>query len=111
MHGCSRLELVGGDLTEPEVCDLAGGDEFRHDAHGVLDRDRHVAAVHVVDVDLLDAQTAQTGIDGRADVSGLLSIRPAGSRSEPRPNFVAITTRSRFAATKGARNSSLTPPP
>ena len=57
-------------LGEPEVADLAGLHELGHRADGVLDRDRLVDAVLVVEVDVVDPEPLERGVAGRADVVG-----------------------------------------
>ena len=63
---------VGTGFGEPEVGDLAGGDEVLDGAGDVLDRDGRVDTVLVEQVDALDAESLQRAVDGLADV-----VRPA----------------------------------
>ncbi len=66
--GVGRADVGGGGLREPEVADLAGLDQLGHGADGLLDRDRLVDAVLVVEVDVVDAEALEAGVAGGADV-------------------------------------------
>ncbi len=52
-HGVDRR------LRQAEVADLAGGHQLAHGADGVLDGDRQVGAVQVVEVDVVHAEAGQ----------------------------------------------------
>ena len=68
-------ERFGAHLGEPEVADLAGLHELAHRAHALLDRHARVAAVHVVEVDVVHAEAAQGGVAGFADPLGAVVDR------------------------------------
>lgn len=78
MHGVGRAEFGGRDLAEAQLLDLALADQLGHDADGLLDGDAHVTAVHVVEVDHVDVETAQTPLDGLADVRRVVADDPLG---------------------------------
>ena len=71
----AAAQRVRVDLAQAEVRDLARPDQLGHGADALLDRDVRVAAVHVVEVDPLDAEAAQGAFDASRIHSGLLSIR------------------------------------
>ena len=96
---CARRMVAARGLGEAQVADLARLDELRHGADGLLDRDRRVDAVLVVEVDVVDAEALQGGVAGRATYSGR-PLMPSRAPSSPRslPNLVASTTSSRRPA-------------
>ena len=59
VHGAGGAQRVGADLAEADVPDLSLRDEFGQPAHGVLDRHVGIAAMHVVEVDVVDAEALQ----------------------------------------------------
>jgi hypothetical protein len=48
-------KLLAGDLRQPEVAHLPGGDHVRHRPDGLGDRHARIALVQVPEVDDLDA--------------------------------------------------------
>ena len=109
VHGVRPADGVGRRLGQPEVPDLAGGDQLGHRADGLLDRHRLVDPVLVVEVDVVDAEPLQAGVAGRADVRR--AAVDAGScgrrRRRTLPNLVASTTSSRRPAMARPTSSSL----
>src|ERR1700682_5791423 len=79
MHLVRATDRLRRRLGQPEVKDLAGGDQFGHRAHCLLDRYVGVDAVLVVEVDMTDAKPLQRGIAGGPDVLG--AAADAGERS------------------------------
>ena len=77
MDGVRAADRRGGGLREAEVADLPLADELGHRADGLLDRDRPVDAVLVVEVDRLDAEPLQRAVAAGADV-----LRPAVDAEE-----------------------------
>jgi hypothetical protein len=71
MHRVRAPDRRRRRLGEPEVADLAGGDELGHRPHGLLDRDPRVDPVLVVEVDPLDAEPLERGVAGLANVLGI----------------------------------------
>nr|BFE82564.1 hypothetical protein GCM10020093_051650 [Planobispora longispora] len=61
---------LGAHLGQTQVTDLARGDQLGHRADGLLDRHPGVAAVQVVQVDVVDAEPAQRGVARLPDVLG-----------------------------------------
>ena len=68
VDGVRPADGVGRRLGQPEVADLARGDQLGHRADGLLDRHRLVDPVLVVEVDVVDAEPLQAGVAGLADV-------------------------------------------
>ncbi len=68
VDGVGAADRRGARLGEPEVADLARGDELRHRAHGLLDGGRGVHAVLVVEVDVVGPEALERGVAGRAHV-------------------------------------------
>ena len=68
MHGVSTTDGVHPGLREPDVADLAVGDEVGEGADGVFDRGAGVDAVLVVEVDVVSPQTPERAFDSGADV-------------------------------------------
>jgi hypothetical protein len=68
VHGVRAPDRLRRGLREPEVAHLALLDELLHRADGLLDRDRLVDAVLVVEVDVVDAEALQRGLAGLAHV-------------------------------------------
>jgi len=68
VHGVGATDRVGGGFGEAQVADLARLDELLHRADGLLDRDRGVHAVLVVEVDVVDTEALERGVAGGADV-------------------------------------------
>src|SRR4051812_5673411 len=68
------MDLVGpadgrrGGLAEAEETDLAGRHKFGHGADRLLDRHGLIHPVLVVQIDVVDAESLQTGVAGRADI-------------------------------------------
>lgn len=75
MDGVGLAQFVASDLGQAEVTDLAVFDELGHRADGVSQWDGWVAAVHVVQVDDLDAHPGQAGVDSTANVGGVVADR------------------------------------
>lgn len=117
LEGGDRVDCLGGsqfatgDLAEAEVLDLAGGDEFGHHADGLLDRHVHIAAVHVVEVDGVDAETLEAGVDTGADVRGIVvdealrGVARVHAQGELGGQHHLVTVR----LEEGARNFSFSP--
>ena len=59
MHGVSAADRGGAGLGQPDVADLALGDELRQGADGVLDGGLRIDAVLVVQIDVVGAQPLQ----------------------------------------------------
>src|SRR5439155_24332929 len=70
---------LGRSLREAEVAHLALLHELGHRAHGVLDRRIRIDAMLVIEVDMVDAQSAERAFDGLADVLGP-SVDPSSRR-------------------------------
>ena len=70
-----------------------------------------VAAVHVVEVDVVDAEPAQRRLAGLRAYSGLESTRRGWPSSRTMPNFVASTTSSRRSAIAVPTSCSFLPTP
>ncbi len=70
VHGVGPADGGRRRLGQAEVADLAGGDQFAHGAHGLLDRRVGVDPVLVVEVDVVDAQPGQRGVTGLPHVLG-----------------------------------------
>ena len=83
VHGVGPADGGRRGLGEPEVADLAGLHQLGHRADGLLDRDRLVDAVLVVEVDVVDAEPLQRGVAGRADVVGGAVDADHGAVGEP----------------------------
>lgn len=63
-------ELVGRDVRDAEVADVAVVDEPRHRCDGLLDGDPGVGRVEVVEVDDVHTEPVAARRDGLAEVSG-----------------------------------------
>jgi hypothetical protein len=76
LHGRDGVHRVGaadrlrGGLREADVAHLAGRDQLRHRADGLLDRRVGVDTVLVVEVDVLHPEALQRGLTGSAHVGG-----------------------------------------
>jgi hypothetical protein len=69
MDGVRAAQQVGPDLGQPEIPDLALGDQFGHRGHGLLDLDILRRPVRVVQVDVAGAQPQQGSLAGPLDVA------------------------------------------
>jgi hypothetical protein len=67
VHRTGSTERLGAHLAEAEVGHLALADELRHRADALLNRDLGSAAVHVVEIDPIDAEPAQGALASLAD--------------------------------------------
>ncbi len=76
VHGVRLAQFGAGHLGQAQVAHLAGGDQFGHGADGLAQRHARVAAVHVVQVDDVNAQPPQAGVDRLPDVGGVVADRP-----------------------------------
>jgi hypothetical protein len=69
VDGVRAADGRGADLGEPDVADVAGIDELRDRAHGLLDRHVGVQARRAVDVDVVRAEpgerVGEEGLHGR----------------------------------------------
>ena len=79
MHGVGAADGVGAGFGQPDVADLALGDQFGERADGLFDRRVRVDAVLVVQVDVVGAEPPQRSLDGGADVRGA-AVRSPGRR-------------------------------
>ncbi|OEI67483.1 hypothetical protein Cus16_2920 [Curtobacterium sp. ER1/6] len=91
-----RLRLVDGlrhlvaeVVREPVGADLAGGHGVVEEAQGLLDRRQGVPRVHLVQVDVLDAEPLERGVEGDPEVSAgqpevvrAVALREAALRGE-----------------------------
>ena len=77
-------QLVGGDLREAQVADLARLHEAGHRADDILDRHPDLSAVEVVEVDHVGAETGQAGVAGLGDVGGVVARRAWCRSRRPR---------------------------
>src|SRR6266581_5418758 len=71
MHRVRAFDGLGRGFREPEIAHLALLDELGHRAHGVLDRGIGIHAMLIVEIDDLDAETAQARLAALPDVLGL----------------------------------------
>jgi hypothetical protein len=71
-YGVSASEGVRSDLGEADGADRAGFDEARQFSDRVFDRDRFVDAMHIVEVDMVDAEPLPRGVEGFANVDGAI---------------------------------------
>ena len=83
VRGVRAADGGGRRLGEAEVAHLAGGDQLGHRADGLLDRDRLVDAVLVVEVDVVDAEPLQRGVARGADVLRAAVDADPGAVGEP----------------------------
>ena len=96
MHGVRAADRLLARLGQAEEAHLALAHELGHRADDVLDRHRGIDAVLVEQVDVVGAQPAQRAFDRLADVLGpAVDAVDRAVRSNVKPNFVAMTTRSR----------------
>jgi len=70
MNLCGAAKSFGAGLGESDMTDLAFLDELRHGVDGFFDGRVGVDAVLVVEVDVIDAETAQAALAGFADIVG-----------------------------------------
>ena len=68
MHGMGAPQRVGRDFRKADRADLPCFDESRQFADGVLDRNRFVDAMHIVEVDVIDPEPLPRAVKGLADV-------------------------------------------
>ncbi len=79
------MDLLGADqgragsLAQPQVAHLAGLHQLGHGAHRVFDRHLGIDPVLVVEIEMLDAQPAQTALHRLTHVVGP-AIHPTGIR-------------------------------
>ena len=59
MHSVGAADRGGASLGQPDVADLARGDELGQGADGVLDGRLRIDAVLVVQIDVVGAQPLQ----------------------------------------------------
>jgi hypothetical protein len=72
MHVVSAPERVRGDLGEADRTDRAGFDEARQFSDCVFDRDRFVYAMHIVEVNVVDAEPLPRAVEGLTNVDGAI---------------------------------------
>src|SRR5579872_3114065 len=78
------LDVFEGDVGERDVADLALGAEVGEGFHGGVEGDGGVGDVELVDVDALEAQAAETAVDGLAEMFGAGVVDPlAGTDALP----------------------------
>ena len=70
MHGVRAANRFRRRFRQAQVSHLAGLDELRHRADGLLDRRIRVDAVLVIDVDRVDAEPLQRRVAGPVHVVG-----------------------------------------
>ncbi len=76
VHGVRLAQFRTGHLAQPELLDLALPHQLGHRTDGLGQRDRGVAAVHVVEVDDVGVQPPQAVLHGFADVRGVVAHAP-----------------------------------
>jgi hypothetical protein len=87
VHGLR--DLVAEVVGEPVGADLARGDGVVEEAQGLLDRRQGVPRVHLVQVDVVDAEPVQRGVERQAEVPArepevvrTVALREAALRGE-----------------------------
>ena len=108
LDGVCAADRLHACLGQPEVPHLARVDQLLDRAGDVLDRDVRVDAVLVEQVDRVDPEPLQRGLDAALDRLGA-AVEPGRSvlSSMSKPNFVAITTWSRTGSSASPTSSSL----
>ena len=108
VHGVGAADRGGAGLGQPDVANLALGDQRGQGADGLLDGRFRIDPVLVVQVDVIGAQPLERTLDGDADVRRA-AIEDAGPppECETMPNFVASTTWSRRSLMARPTSSSL----
>ena len=79
VHGVGAADRVDPGLGQPDVADLALGDQFGDGADGVLDRGVRVDPVLVVQVDVVGVEPSQRAFNGGAD-AGRAAVECARGR-------------------------------
>src|SRR5262249_48234105 len=67
-EGDGLHRVPGGQVAEAHVTYLPGADDVVESANGLLDRRRHIDAVDLVEVDVVEAEPLQATVDAREDV-------------------------------------------
>ena len=79
-------ELPSGHVAGADVARLAGFHHVVQGLHGFFDWGSRVVAMNLVEIDMIDAQPAETVIDlGHDGAAG--QALPIGPGSHPRPDF------------------------
>ncbi len=101
LHGMRAANGLRTRFGQAEMADLSFLDEVLHGARDILDGNVRVDAVLIEQIDRLDAEALERGLGDLANMFGP-AVQPgrltAVARSMAKPNFVAITTRSRTGA-------------
>ena len=97
VHGARSTKRIGGDFGEPDRADPACFDETRQFADRVFDRYRFVDAMHIVEVDVVDAEPLQRPLERFADVRRAVveeadAVGPAADREFGRERDPALAT-------------------
>ncbi len=78
VHVVSPADRLRRGLAEPDVEHLAVGDQLRHRADRLLDRDVGIDAVLVVEINMVGAEAPQRALDRAEDVLGRAVDRADG---------------------------------
>jgi hypothetical protein len=70
MHGVGAPQRVRRDFREADRADRAGFDEPRQFADSVFNRYRFVDAMHIIEVDVVNAEPFARAVKGLADMGG-----------------------------------------
>ena len=77
--GHGELHLPAGVIGQPYVADLAGAHGGVEERQGFLDRGQRVEGVHLIQIDCLEAEPSQGGVQGAIEVAarrpGLVRVR------------------------------------
>ena len=106
LHGVGAADRLHARFGQPEVPHLAFANQVLDRARDVLDRHLGIDAVLVEEVDGVDPQALQRSLRDLADVRRP-AVQAARLADRLKPNFVAITTRSRTGASASPSSSSL----
>src|SRR2546428_9329342 len=98
MDGMRPAHRLRGCFRQTEVTDFALPDQVRHRAHRVVDRDRPIHAMLIVEIDVIHAQPPERGVACRLDVlraavlSGPLPVRSADIPELRREDYLVATS-------------------
>src|SRR5688572_14161104 len=93
MHAVSARDCGGCGLGQAEIPHLALANQLRHRADRLLDRDRGVDAMLIIEVNVIDAEPLQRGITGAAHV---LRTAVDADPCAVRPPLIAELGRERY---------------
>ena len=68
MHGVTAPQRIGRDFGEADRADRARFDEARQFADRLLDRNRFVDAMHIIEVNVVDAEPLPRTVQRLADM-------------------------------------------